>query len=133
MKLVMHALLAFALCILANSGMAQVVKVLDHSDPLLPPPAGNNVARIMKIQFQGGGISSWHMHPYPIYVYVVRGRVGLQFRGQEVREFSAGQGWHEPAGQINRVVNLDTTDPVELVMFQISEAKAPFNERAPAQ
>ena len=116
----------------ASSAHAQVATVLSQPMPVLP--AGDEtVARIMKIRLEGGKASSWHMHPYPIYVFVVRGQAGLEFRGQVRQEFSAGQGWHEPARAVNRVVNVDPSEALELVMFQVSEAKAPFTQQAPAE
>ena len=135
MSQVLHALMprilatvlaaAAAFCVSAH---AQVVPVFKHAAPVLPS-GDDNVVRIMKISFKPGKASGWHQHPYPIYVYVVRGTVGLEFQGQERQEFSAGQGWHEPAKLPNRVVNLSETEPLELVMFQVSEAAAPFARR----
>jgi len=108
---------------------AQLATVLTRPAPVLPS-GDANVARVVKISFGPGAASQWHLHPYPIYVYVVQGSVGLEFRGQSQQAFSAGQGWHEPANAVNRVVNLSKTEPLDLVMFQISEAAAPFNRPA---
>lgn len=89
-------------------------------------PRSDEVAyRVMTATIAPGTVSPWHTHPAPVAVYVVSGTFTLELDGGESRSLRAGESMLEPIGTRMRAANRGT-EPVEVVIFQVSAPDAPF-------
>src|SRR5215813_6674121 len=67
---------------------------------------------IRKNTFQPGDAGPWHYHPGPVYVIVTAGTL-TEFEGcGGVRQYSPGDAFYEPAGNVHQVTN-QGTEPAE--------------------
>lgn len=100
----------------ANVTLAGRASATVTGQPLGMPPAPWE-AVILVTDLPPGGVLPMHKHPWPRYVYVDRGRIGVTYEAAGVtREFGAGEAvveaidqWHE-----GRVIG---SEPARLILF----------------
>jgi len=63
---------------------------------------------IRKNTFQPGDAGPWHYHPGPVYVIVTAGTLTEIEGCGDVKQYSAGDAFHEPAGSVHQVTNQGT-------------------------
>ena len=84
-------------------------------------------ARVNIATFEPKTAGAWHVHPAPVYVYVLEGVLTFESEGKEPRVVKAGEATAEDLNTRMRVVNYSDT-AAKTVVFQISEPKAAFRQ-----
>ena len=87
----------------------QVAKgTIAHYEPFNGPAE----VSIRKNTFQPGDTGPWHYHPGPVYVILTAGTVTVIEGCGDVKQYSSGDAFYEPAGGVHQVTNQGTV-PVE--------------------
>lgn len=74
-----------------------------------------------------GDVSEWHTHRAPVFAYTVRGSYVVDFQsGQPSITIPAGKAIVEPINVVIRARNPSSSEPAELVLFQLREPGTPF-------
>lgn len=92
----------------------------------LPGLEGQQVT-IDQYSFPPGWVGGKHYHTGPVYVYVLEGSFTMDEQGKERRTFKAGEVYKEPIGTPMQARNLNTSEPLKLLVVQITpEGEAPM-------
>lgn len=89
-------------------------------------------ARVNVVTFEPKTAGAWHVHPAPVYVYVLEGTLTFESEGKEPRVVKAGQATAEDLNTRMRVVNYGD-EMAKTVVFQISEPHAAFRQKEKSQ
>lgn len=74
-----------------------------------------------------GDVSEWHTHRAPVFAYTVSGSYVVDFQsGQPSITIPVGQAIVEPINVVIRARNPSSSEPAELVLFQLREPGTPF-------
>ena len=85
------------------------------------------------VEFPPGGESVPHTHPGPIFAYVLRGTWIMQMEGLAERTVRAGEVAYEHAHHKHLISrNASTSEPLQLLVYFISEPGAPVSVPIPA-
>src|SRR2546426_9196904 len=80
----------------------QIAKgTIAHYEPFNGPAE----VAIRKNTFQPGDTGPWHYHPGPVYVILTAGTVTVMEGCGDVKQYSAGDAFYEPAGGVHQVTN----------------------------
>jgi quercetin dioxygenase-like cupin family protein len=80
-------------------------------------PQGDNQFTAVLAEVAPGGQVGRHMHPVPLFVYVLEGTLSIEMEGHETHTFSAGEGFAEVTNTWHNGRNL-TDQPVRfLIVF----------------
>lgn len=122
--LVAMAGVAGAACAHGPAGHEESVDVLQHQS--LPGSPGKQ-AVMLKVGYGPGQKSAGHMHPGPVFAYVLEGEVESQLQGEPPVVYKAGQSWYEAPGAHHLVSrNASTTKPATLLVWMVKgEQEAP--------
>ncbi len=72
-----------------------------------------------------GFVGGKHMHPGPVFVYVIEGTLTVE-TGGKTETYRAGELYPEPLNSTMRGKNLSTTDDLEFVVFQVGDVGKPM-------
>ncbi|MCW9708041.1 cupin domain-containing protein [Fodinibius salsisoli] len=76
--------------------------------------------KVSKIQFPPGAEAPRHMHDYATFVYVLKGTIENQLKGEKVKIFEAGEMWWEPRGTVHLISrNTHDQQQAELLIFSL--------------
>lgn len=89
-------------------------------------------ARVNVATFEPKTAGAWHVHPAPVYVYVLQGTLTFESEGKASRVVKAGQATAEELNTRMRVVNY-SDEMAKTVVFQISEPNAAFRQEKKGQ
>jgi len=117
MKHTLSILLMAAVCASANA----------HEEPrreelirnALQPETGDQIS-IHEGSYPPGWDSGWHHHPGDLYIYVLQGKLRVDFRDRDSVIAEQGQVALEPAGISNRAVNLDNENSLKLLLIHLA-------------
>lgn len=70
-----------------------------------------------------GGRTALHLHPVPVYVYVLDGALEVQTEGKGVRSYKSGEAFLESVGQWHQAFNKTDKPTKLLVVFMGEEGK----------
>ena len=73
-----------------------------------------------------GGKGAKHTHPGDEFIYVLKGTLIVEADGAAPLTLKAGDSGHLPKGNPHSARNGSTTEPVEVLVFLISEAGKPL-------
>lgn len=108
----------------ANSGVSRELLI---KEPLPDFPGG--VVTALTIEIAPGTVVGPHRHGGLVYVYLLEGRVRSQLKGEEAKEYVAGQSWIEPAGILHsKTENLSNTEPAKFLAVIYSKADATITQ-----
>jgi quercetin dioxygenase-like cupin family protein len=80
-------------------------------------PQGDNQFTAVLAEVAPGGQVGRHMHPVPLFVYILEGTLSIEMEGHETHTFSAGEGFAEVTNTWHNGRNL-TDKPVRfLILF----------------
>jgi quercetin dioxygenase-like cupin family protein len=80
-------------------------------------PQGDNQFTAVLAEVAPGGQVGRHMHPVPLFVYILEGTLSIEMEGHETQTFSAGEGFAEVTNTWHNGRNL-TDQPVRfLIVF----------------
>ncbi len=76
-----------------------------------------------------GFVGGRHLHPGPVFVYVLEGELTVE-TGGETLTFKAGELYPEATNSVMQGKNLSTTDDLEFVVFQVGDIGKPMMIKA---
>jgi quercetin dioxygenase-like cupin family protein len=80
-------------------------------------PQGDNQFTAVLAEVAPGGQVGRHLHPVPLFVYILEGTLSIEMEGHETHTFSAGEGFAEVTNTWHNGRNL-TDQPVRfLIVF----------------
>ncbi|WP_162917672.1 cupin domain-containing protein [Dongia deserti] len=83
------------------------------------------VVTIHRLTVPPGWVGGKHYHSGPVYVYVLEGSFTIDEQGKERRTLKAGEVYKEPIGTTMRARNLNTSEPLKLLVFQVTPEGEP--------
>jgi quercetin dioxygenase-like cupin family protein len=72
-----------------------------------------------------GYVGGKHMHPGPVFVYVLEGELTVELEGK-TKTFRAGELYPEDINAAMVGKNLSTTDDLEILVFQVGDIGKPM-------
>jgi quercetin dioxygenase-like cupin family protein len=75
---------------------------------------------IRHMKFPGGFVGGKHTHSGPVFVYILKGALTIDVKGRATETLRPGQLYVEPIGQVMQGKNSSTTEPTEILVFQVS-------------
>jgi quercetin dioxygenase-like cupin family protein len=75
-------------------------------------------------------IGGRHYHTGPVYVYILEGVLTVDEQGKPRQTFNAGEVYPEPVGIPMQTRNLSTSDPMKLLVIQITAKGEPLMYKA---
>lgn len=97
----------------------------------IPEAAGKRVL-MLTVSYGPGQSSAAHLHPGPIFAYVLEGGVVSQLAGEEAKTYAQGQSWYEPPGSQHLVSkNASQSQSAKLLVFAITSDNEPVKKPLP--
>lgn len=94
----------------------------------IPEAAGKRVL-MLTVSYRPGQSSAAHLHPGPIFAYVLEGSVVSQLAGEEAKTYAQGQSWYEPPGSQHLVSkNASQSQNAKLLVFAITGDNEPVKK-----
>ena len=112
----------------ANHEYKPKAKVTGLIQEALPGVAGKTVI-IKHFELPPGHVGGKHLHPGPVYVYVLEGALTIETEGR-TRTVSAGDLYKEPLSRVMQARNLSTSDGVKFIIFQVGDEGKPMMIKA---
>ena len=127
--------LAFAVLFVSSLAMAQeqgVVKPqLLLSEIVQGMPNGEKQeVRVLTANFRPGDKTLFHTHRFPVTVYVLEGAFTLEIEGREPVTVNAGRAMTMPSQVKMTGYNRSSTEPLRLVIFNVSDPGTPYLDPA---
>ncbi len=95
----------------------------------LPAMRGDSLTvTVLEVTYAPGGTSAPHVHPCPVFGYVVAGALRMQFKGHAERVYRAGESFYEAANGGHLVGrNASATEPARLVATFVCDQIGPLS------
>ena len=127
--------LALAVLLISSLAMAEEQGVvrsrLLRSELVQGMPKGERQeVRVLTASFQPRDKTLFHTHRFPVTVYVLEGAFTLEIEGREPVTVKAGQAMIMPSQVKMTGYNRSSTDPLRLVIFNVSDPNTPFLDPA---
>lgn len=107
----------------AKQGAPGVHRELLHQSVL--PDVPDYIVTALTIELAPGAVVGPHRHGGFVYVYLLEGRMRSQMEGEDPVEYSAGQSWIEPAGDLHKhTENPSKTEPAKFLAVIYSAENA---------
>lgn len=84
----------------------------------------------LKVEIPAGGQTGWHVHPVPVYAYMLSGRLSIEVEGGRTFEFGEGDVILEVMGTPHNGKTIGN-EPVTLVVFYTGEKGSPTTMMMP--
>ena len=123
--------LGFAILFISLVAMAQEQGVIKPqsllSEVIQGMPTGEKQeVRILTASFKPRDKTMFHTHRFPVTVYVLEGAFTLEMEGHEPVTVKAGQAIVMPSQVKMTGYNRSSTDPLRLVIFNVSDPDTPY-------
>ena len=83
---------------------------------------------VLEVTYPPGGMSAPHVHPCPVFGYVVAGALHMQFKGLPERVYRAGESFYEAANGGHLVGrNASATEPARLIATFVCDRAGPLS------
>ena len=79
---------------------------------------------VLMVEIPAGGETGWHMHPVPVYAYMLSGAITVEMENGETHNFKEGDAIIEAVNMPHNGKNLGTI-PAKLVVFYTGEQGKP--------
>ena len=127
--------LGFAVLLISLVAMAQEQGVIKPqlllSELINGMPKGDKQeVRVLTASFKPGDKTMFHTHRFPVTVYVLEGAFTLEMEGREPVTVKAGQATTMPSRVKMTGYNRSSTDPLRLVIFNVSDPGTPYLDPA---
>jgi len=121
----------FAVLLVSFTAMAQEQGVIKPqlllSEIVQGMPRGEKQeVRVLTANFEPGDKTMLHTHSFPVTVYVLEGTFTLEMEGRDPVTVKAGQATTMPPFVKMTGYNRSKTDPLRLVLFNVSDPNAPY-------
>ena len=90
------------------------------------PKGESQEVRVLKASFQPGEKTMFHTHRFPVTVYVLEGTFTLEREGREPVAVTAGNAMVMPANVKMTGHNHSSSEPLQVVVFSVSDPDTPF-------
>lgn len=125
--------LGFAVLLISSVAMAQEQSVIKPqlllSEIIQGMPKGEKQeVRVLTASFKPRDKTMLHTHGFPVTVYVLEGAFTLEMEGREPVTVKAGQAIVMPSHVKMTGYNRSSTDPLRLVLFNVSNPGTPYLE-----
>ena len=125
--------LAFAVLLISLTALAQeqgaVKPQLLLREIVQGMPKGEKQeVRVLTASFKPGAKTLFHTHRFPVTVYVLEGAFTLEMEGREPVTVKTGQAMMMPSHVKVTGYNRSGTDPLQLVLFNVSDPGTPYLE-----
>lgn len=90
------------------------------------PKGEKQEVRVLMASFRPRDRTLFHTHRFPVTVYVLEGAFTLEMGGREPVTVKAGQAMMMPLQVRMTGYNRSVTDPLQLVVFYVSDPDTPF-------
>jgi quercetin dioxygenase-like cupin family protein len=94
------------------------------------PKGEKQEVRVLTASFKPGDKTMLHTHRFPVTVYVLEGVFTLEMEGREAVTVKAGQATTMPPNVKMTGYNRSNTDPLRLVLFNVSDPDTPYLDPA---
>ena len=108
-----------------EAGLATPNLVLRETLDSMPTGPRQEI-RVLTASFRPGDRTVFHSHRSPVTVYVLHGTFTLELADRPPVEVRAGQALVEPANVAMTGYNRSTSEPLQVVIFYVSEPGTPF-------
>lgn len=88
------------------------------------PNVQNDEVTILKITLQSGKTTGWHEHDFPVFAYVLKGTLTVEFENGETRKFAENTSFAEVIDMVHRGINRENTDLVLLAFYLGEKGRA---------
>jgi quercetin dioxygenase-like cupin family protein len=86
----------------------------------------NREASVLTLAIAPKAVSEPHKHPGPVIAYVLKGEIENQVDPDQPKIYRVGDLFYEPPMHVHRLLrNRSTTEPAELLIFQVGEKGQP--------
>jgi len=92
------------------------------------PKGDKQEVRVLTASFKPRDKTMFHTHRFPVTVYVLEGAFTLEMEGREPVTVKAGQAILMPSHVKMTGYNRSSTDPLRLVIFNVSDPGTPYLE-----
>jgi quercetin dioxygenase-like cupin family protein len=92
------------------------------------PKADKQEVRVLTASFKPRDKTMFHTHRFPVTVYVLEGAFTLEMEGREPVNVKAGEAIVMPSHVKMTGYNRSDTDPLRLVLFNVSDPGTPYLE-----
>ena len=93
------------------------------------PKGERQEVRVLTASFKPGDQTVFHTHRFPVTVYILEGAFTLEMEGREPVTVKAGQAMVEPPHVRMTGHNRSSTEPLQVVIFYVSDPDTPFLDR----
>ncbi len=107
----------------AEEYVSKAHKKVLHQAPL--PGVEGKEMTVVHLAFPPGFVGGKHMHPGPVYVYVLEGEITVELEGG-TRTIKAGELYPEKINASMVARNLSTSDDLEILVFQVGDIGKPM-------
>ena len=90
------------------------------------PKGEKQEVRVLTASFKPGDKTLFHTHRFPVAVYVLEGAFTLEMQGREPVTVKTGQAIVMPSRVNMTGYNRSDTDPLRLVLFNVSDPGMPY-------
>lgn len=90
------------------------------------PKGEKQQVRVLMASFRPGDRTLFHMHRFPVAVYVLEGVFTLEMEGRDPVAVKEGQAMMMPSHVKMTGYNHSSTNPLRLVVFYVSDPDTPF-------
>ena len=92
-------------------------------------PEGKAEVSVLIVEIPPGRKTGWHIHPVPIFGYVLAGQVTVEFANGEKHTFTEGQALAEAVNLLHQGTN-EGKVPTRLLIFVAGKTDSPFTIKA---
>ena len=85
------------------------------------PKADRPVVTAATVDFPPGAETGWHLHPVPVYAWVVAGSITVELEGGSAKTYSAGEAFVEAVGKRHNGRNTGSVPGRLLVYYMGAE------------
>jgi quercetin dioxygenase-like cupin family protein len=124
-SLALALLLVSLIAIAQERGVIKPQLVLSEIVQGMPKDEKQEV-RVLTASFQPGDKTLFHTHRFPVTVYALEGVFTLEMEGREPVTVKAGQAMVMPPHVKMTGYNRNSTEPLRLVIFSVSDPGTPF-------
>ena len=87
--------------------------------------------RVLTASLKPGDKTVFHTHRFPVTVFILEGAFTLELEGRPPITVKAGQAFLEPPSVRMTGYNRNSTEPLRLVIFYVSDPDTPFLDPIP--
>lgn len=110
-----------------NAAQVQVETLIRKDLPDLGRGDTAPSVSVLRVRYAPGDQNRPHIHPVPAFVYVLRGVIESQVKGEKIRRYASGEYFFEEPRHAHLVArNASSTDPAEFLALFVGKSNSPL-------